>query len=392
VNQITQPYIVRVAAALITVILTVFALYYLKVVLVPLLFSIIFAVMIFPFCHRLEKWGFSRGFAAFTSVFFFTVLLGILAYIIFVQLSIFADHIPQISAKLNAMINDLRDFAAHKLKMKRSEVGNKIQEQITQLQNSSISSGSFSTLSSLLINIFLIPLYIFFLIYFRVFFIAFFYKLFYTVDKDVIDDTLQKMNAVIKGYLFGQLLDIIIIGAANAAALYFIGIGYPIALGFVIATLCIVPYLGMIVGSILALMVALITTDASWQPLTVFIVLWVIHVIDSNLVAPLVIGSRVSLNPLIAIFVLFLFGELWGLSGLFLALPITAILKVIFDMIPGLKAYGFLLGEPEKYHLKKHSYLHIRVLHRLVEKHGQNPMNESLPDEPLIVQPPRKED
>jgi predicted PurR-regulated permease PerM len=390
-KQIPQPYIVRFAAILVTVSLIVLALYSLKVIMVPLLFSIIFAVMIFPFCLRLEKWGVSKGIAAFTSVFLFTVILGVLAYIIFVQLGIFANHIPEISVKLNSMINELRDFAAHKLKMKRSEVGNRIQEQITLLQNSSISAGSLSTLSTLLINVFLVPLYMFFLIYFRHFFIEFFYKLFHNADRELIDDTFRKMGLVIKGYLFGQLLDIIIIGAANAAVLYFIGVGYPIVLGFVIAILCIVPYLGMIVGSLVAVLVAFMTTDSSWQPLTAFIVLWIIHIIDSNLIAPLVIGSRVSLNPLIAIFVLFLFGELWGLPGLFLALPLTAILKVIFDTVPGLKAYGFLLGEPEKYHLKKHSYLYIKRLHILIEMRSKKPISESLPGELLPEQPQKDE-
>jgi predicted PurR-regulated permease PerM len=188
------------------------------------------------------------------------------------------------------------------------------------------------------------------------------------------------MSLVIKGYLFGQLLDIVIIGAVNAIALYFIGISYPIILGFTISVLCIIPYLGMIAGSLIALLVALMTTDTSWQPLAAFIALWVIHIIDSNLLAPLIVGSRVSLNPLMAIFVLFLFGELWGLPGLFLALPLTAIVKVIFDIVPGLKAYGFLLGEPEKYHLKKHSYLYIKGLNRLVNKPKEEKI--PLPDEP----------
>ena len=135
------------------------------------------------------------------------------------------------------------------------------------------------------------------------------------------------MELVIKGYLFGQFLDILIIGAANAAVLYFIGVGYPIVLGFLIATLCIIPYLGMIVGSLLALLVAFITTDTSWQPLTAFVLLWIIHIIDSNLITPMIVGHKVSLNPLVAIFVLFLFGELWGLPGLFLAILPSAINK-----------------------------------------------------------------
>jgi hypothetical protein len=109
--------------------------------------------------------------------------------------------------------------------------------------------------------------------------------------------------------------------------------------------------------------------------------------IDSNLVAPMVIGHKVSLNPLVAIFVLFLFGELWGLPGLFLAIPLTAILKVIFDAVPGLHPYGFLLGEPQKYHLKKHSMLHVSVLQRKKDMENQKPLSESLPDEP-VAEPP----
>jgi predicted PurR-regulated permease PerM len=380
-RQIGPPYIIRLAAILISLSLLVLALYHLKIVLVPLVFSIIFAVMLFPLCIRLEKWGFSKGLAAFFSVFIGTLVLGFITYILVRQLSLFTDHLPQISAKMNAIIDQLKDYAVHKFNMKKTVAANKVQEQLTLIQNGLVPSLSFSVIGSLLINIFLIPLYIFFLIYYRHFFIEFFYKTFHSADKEVIDDTIVKIGIVIKGYLFGQFLDIVIIGAANAAALYFIGVGYAIILGFIIAVLCIVPYLGMIAGSVIALLVAFITTDTGWQPLTAFGVLWIIHIIDSNIVAPLVIGSKISVNPLVAIFVLFLFGELWGLGGLFLALPLTAILKVIFDAIPGLKSIAFLLGEPEKYHLKKYSYQYIHRLQAIMDLRKQKPISDSLPGE-----------
>src|SRR5438067_5736554 len=109
-RQIKQPYIIRLAATLISVTLIAFALYHLKVVIVPLLFAIIFAVMLFPFCMRLEKWGFSKGIAAFTTVLFTTIILGLLAYVLFMQLSIFTEQIPQLSQKFNLIMNDFRDF------------------------------------------------------------------------------------------------------------------------------------------------------------------------------------------------------------------------------------------------------------------------------------------
>jgi predicted PurR-regulated permease PerM len=350
------------------------------VVLVPLLFAIIFAVMIFPFCCRLEKWGFSKGLSAFISVFVTTLFLGFLTYLVIRQLSIFTEQIPQISDKVNHMINDLKNYAVHEFSLKKPIVTTKIDEQLTRLQNSSISL--VNLVPALLMNVFLIPLYVFFLIYFRHFFIEFFYKVFHDADKSLIDETITKLGLIIKGYLFGQFLDILIIGTANCLVLYFIGVGYAIILGFAVAVLCIIPYLGMIVGSVIALFVAMITTHTTWQPVTAFTILWVIHIIDSNVVAPYVIGSRISLNPLVAIFVLFLFGELWGLPGLFLAFPLTAILKVIFDVVPGLKPYGFLLGEPEKYHLKK-SAMYISHLQKIIDLRSKKPIAESLPDAPI---------
>jgi predicted PurR-regulated permease PerM len=378
-REIRIPYILRLAAILISLVLTVMMLYYLKIVMVPLFFSIIFAIMLYPVCIRLEKWGMARGLSSFLTVFMGTMVLGFLAYTFFVQLSNFAEQIPQVSARMSTLIDQLRDFLADKFSISKSVAADKIQEQLVVLQNNggAMLTNSLSTVSTLLINAFLIPLYIFFLLYYRHFFIEFFYKVFPTSEKEIIDDTIIKISQVVKGYLFGQFLDILIIGIANSIALYFIGVGYPIILGFCIAVFCIIPYIGMILGSLIAVLTALITTDTNWQPATTFIVLWIIHIIDSNLIAPMVIGSRVSINPLMGIFMLFLFGALWGLAGLFLSFPLTAILKVIFDTVPALKAYGFLLGEPEKYHLKRHSMLHIKRLHNLMERRKKKNTTES---------------
>jgi predicted PurR-regulated permease PerM len=369
-KEIKIPYILRLASILISLVLLVMMLFYLKVVMVPLFFSIIFAIMLFPVCMRLEKWGIGRGFSSFITVFLGTLILGFLLYTLFVQLSNFATQIPQITARLSAFIDELRDLMVKKFSMTKSAAGNKIKEQLAILQNNggAMLTHSLSTVSALLINAFLIPLYVFFLLFYRHFFIEFFYKVFTSSDRTLIDETILKISGVVKGYLFGQFLDVLIIGIVNSFALYLIGVGYPIILGFCISVFCIIPYIGMIIGSILALVTAFITTTSEWQPLTALMVLWIIHIIDSNLISPMVIGSRVDINPLMGIFMLFLFGELWGLPGLFLAFPLTAILKVIFDTVPALKPYGFLLGEPEKYHLKRYSLVHIKRLHSIVQK------------------------
>ncbi|TMI96287.1 MAG: AI-2E family transporter [Bacteroidetes bacterium] len=378
------PYVLRLASILIILFLIAAALYYMKVVFVPLLFSIIFAVMLYPFCLRFEKIGFSKGLASFVAVFITTIFLILLAYLIFRQLSIFFQQIPQLSEKTNKIIENMQQYASQNLRMKKTTFADNLKVQITELPNlaARMLGNSLPLITGVLIEIFLIPLYVFFLLYYRHFFLEFFYKIFPDSEKVLIDETLEKLEVVIKGYILGQFLDILIIGTVNTLVLYFLGIGYTIILGFGVAFLCIVPYLGMIVGSVIVVFVAVLTTNTTWQPLTAFSVLWFIHIIDSNIVAPNVIGSKISINPLVAIFILFLFGELWGLAGLFLAFPLAAVLKVIFDTIPGLKPYGFLLGEPQKYHLKKYSLLHIKRMQHIQEMKEHIPINEVLPGQP----------
>lgn len=378
------PYIFRLATIFVALVLLVAILYYLQVVLVPLLIAVIFAVMLFPFALRLEKWGFRKGLAAFVTVFITTLLLGFLVYLIIVQLSSFFQQVPAVQNRMNSILDSIKEFAAVQLGMQKTEAADRIQFHVNQLEDYSKAgfANFLSKIPTLMIHIFLIPIYIFFLIYYRHFFLEFFYKVFHAEDKTDIDDTVENIGLTIKGYVFGLFLDVLIIGAANTIALYLIGIDYSIILGFGVALLCIIPYLGTIIGSVLVFLVALVTTTTIWQPLTAFGFMWGIHIIDSNIVAPYVIGSKVNINPLVAILILFMFGELWGLAGLFLAFPLAAILKVIFDRVNGLKPYGFLLGEPEKYHLKKYSLEHLRGKQNIEEMKHQTPLSDVLPGEP----------
>ncbi len=383
-KKVKIPYIVRLATIFIALVLLVATLYFLRIVLVPLLFSIIFAVMLYPFALKFEKWGFGKALAAFVTVFITTVLLGFIVWLIIGQISTFFQQAPALTERMNSIIDSIKEFGSEQMGMKRVVVAEKVQEGVNNLENYSetMLANIIRQLPTFLINVFLIPLYIFFLLYYRHFFLEFFYKVFHSEERSEIDDTVDNIGLILKGYVFGLFLDVIIIGAANTIALYSVGIGYAIVLGFFVSLLCIIPYLGMIVGSVIVLLVSFITTETVWQPATAVGVLWIIHIIDSNIIAPYVIGSRVNINPLVSIFILFMFGELWGLPGLFLAFPLAAVLKVIFDRVNGLKPYGFLLGEPQKYHLKKFSLLHLKRKQQIEELKAQTPMSDQLPGEP----------
>lgn len=139
----------------------------------------------------------------------------------------------------------------------------------------------------------------------------------------------------------------LMVAVVNCIGFSWMGVEYPIFFGILTGLLLIIPYVGIWIATIFPILFSLI----SLSPANTFAVIaWVavVQFIEGNFITPLVVGSKVSVNPMVAMFAL-LIGELiWGIPGLILALPLTAIMKVIFDHVPALEAYGYLLGEAPK--------------------------------------------
>jgi predicted PurR-regulated permease PerM len=143
----------------------------------------------------------------------------------------------------------------------------------------------------------------------------------------------------------GLLTVILIVGTLQSAGLYFLGIENPVFFGMLAAVLAVIPYIGIMIGSILPALVALVTKDSAWYALGVIIIMQGIQFLESNFITPFIVGGSVSVNQIAALLALLVGGSLWGVIGMILAIPFTAIIKVIFDNVDGLKPWGFLLGD-----------------------------------------------
>lgn len=356
-------HVVRVACSLLIIVILVMMAYHLKLVVVPLLFSLIFAVMLYPLCKKLEYVGFTKGLAAFTSVFLSSVLLGVVLYFVYHQVIRFSEQGPQFIAKASELYDNLQASIADMFGVRRSSQSH-LQQQLAKLAENTemLVSGTVGFLGGFITDVTLIPLYVFFLLYFRDFFLEFFYKIIPSSDKEIIDLAMNQIYDVILSWMRGVLVVIVIVGVLNSLGLVILGIEYPFFFGFLASFLALIPYIGILIGSLLPALLALITKDSYWYALGVIGIFWFVQILEGNFITPYIVGKNISLNPLIAIFSLLLLGKLWGMAGLVLALPVTAIIKVVFDSVPMLKPYGFLLGEPQAYHLKRHSRLHIKRL------------------------------
>ena len=216
------------------------------------------------------------------------------------------------------------------------------------LKNSgSILTATFSTIVHSLTILILIPIFMFFMLYYRSFFFTFLVKVFPTTEKGTLRGIMGKTGSVVQGYLVGLLFVMFTVAGANSLGFWWIGIDYPIFFGIMTGLLLLIPYIGIWIGASLPILLSLATLSPS-HALAIIVWIATVQFIEANFITPLVIGSKVSINPLVAMLAL-LGGEmLWGIPGLILALPFTAIIKVIFDHVPTLQPYGFILGEAPK--------------------------------------------
>jgi predicted PurR-regulated permease PerM len=356
----------RSAAILLILVICFVILSWAADVIIPLLFAIIFSSMLFPICHQLEKWGCHKGVAAFLSVLAAGIATALFLGVVITQVIHLVGQTPQFVARLTTLLDKVETVVAQRVHIEKSTQADRVHLLLNKvLDNSSTYvSSTMSFTTNLLSQFLLVLLFSFFLLYLRVFFLEFFYKVFHSSDKLLIDDTMQKIYVVIQNYLLGLLKVIAIIGALDSVGLWALGIESPLFFGVLGGMLVIIPYIGIFIGAALPVIVALVTKDSYWYAGGVLGVFLFVHILEGNVITPYVVGSKVSINPLVAVFSLLLFGKLWGLSGLVLALPVTAICKIIFDTLPGFKAVGFLLGKPQKYHFKRYSSLHAKLRSR----------------------------
>lgn len=339
----------RLAYILISVVIIIYGMYILSDLLIPLTFAIIFALLLLPPTQRLEKLKFPRWLAITFSILLTFGILTLLFYLVYIQIMDLEEVFPQLLEKAGALYKKVQVFIRHNFHLSTYQQKVEGQKYLTEFikSNSSLIGNTLSVTTGLLGNLTIIPLYVFLLLLYRDFIRVFFYKAFKSVSSHRVDVVLMKIKNVVINYMVGLIMVIGIIGTLNTFGLYILGIEHAIFFGFLASFLVLIPYIGIAIGSLLPILFALITKDSAWYAIGVAALFGGVQFLEGNFITPYIVGSKVSINSMAAIIALIIFGNLWGIGGLVLALPITAIIKVIFDSIEDLRPYGFLLGDAD---------------------------------------------
>jgi predicted PurR-regulated permease PerM len=189
----------------------------------------------------------------------------------------------------------------------------------------------------------MVILYTFLLLLYRQLVVRFLLKSFKDHTKTV-HHILAETRYIIKSYLAGLIIEMIIVACLNCVAFLLLGVKYALLLGVISALLNLIPYLGIFIACILSMLVTF-TTNSAGTVVSVGIVLLSVHLVDANILLPKIVGSRVKMNALATIFGVVVGSAIWGIPGMFLAIPIVAILKVIFENVESLESWCILLGD-----------------------------------------------
>jgi predicted PurR-regulated permease PerM len=322
-------------------------LYVAQSIIVPIIYAIIFAIALSPLVDFFVRKKMNRIMAIALSLFivlFTTVLIGM---ILSSQMSVFAQAFPKLLDKFYQTLNNSVAWASKRFNISPVQLNKLIANTKNDLLNGSEAAigTTVNTMSRLLIVLVLIPVYIFMLLFYRPLLIEFIYRVFGQANRDEVHGVLVSTKTIIQKYLSGLLLEAVIIATLNSVGLLMLGIDYAIIMGVIGAILNVIPFIGGIIAVALPMTIAFVTISSLTYPLLVMGLYIIIQFIDNHYVIPKVVASKVKLNALISIIAVLAFGELWGIQGMFLSIPLTAIVKVICDDIEALRPWGFLLGD-----------------------------------------------
>ncbi|CAM3602066.1 AI-2E family transporter [Flavobacterium gelidilacus] len=346
---------------LLAFVLIVFLAYMLQDFLIPILFAILLSVLVYPIVRFFEKrLCFNRIISILIAILIFTTIIFIIFVLIGIQFQDIMDksdmYYDKILEKTNILIRETENSTG--IESEDIVGGDNIEVKEIVKRNSNKIFQFISSSGSILSDFVLTPLYMFFFLLYRSFLISFLYKATSKVsNKKNMRVILNQLYDVQQNYLVGLVSVMGIVGLLNSIGLLALGIDYPFFFGFLCALLLLVPYIGIIIGSLMPALVALATKDSYLYSVGVIAIFGFIQFIEGNFITPKITGSKVSLNSFASILVIILFSMLWGIPGMILALPITASLKVIFDHSVKFKSIGFVLGEAEeKYFTNKAKY------------------------------------
>ena len=346
-KELKFPFYAKASFIFIGVFAFIFMLYIGKSIIIPLIFATIIAIVLHPVVTFLVRLRVNRVLAITITLILTALLIVGLGTFLISQISRFSESWPKLVEKFDGYINEIITWASGYFDISPQKIIDWITKTKSELFNASGTAigQTLVNVGNGLIVILLIPVYVFMILFYQPLLIEFIRMVFGSDNRGEVSKIISEVKTLIQSYLSGLFIEAVIIAVLDTAALLILGIEYAILLGIIGALLNVIPYIVGLVAVAFPMVIALVTKTSPLYALYIMAAYYFIQLIDNNYIVPIIVASKVKINALVSIIVVLAFGALWGIPGMFLSIPLTAIIKVIFDHIEPLKPWGFLLGD-----------------------------------------------
>lgn len=342
-----QSPIIQFAFFMLGSVLLIYTLRVLDDILLPLVFSALFALLLLPLCRWLEDHRVGRVWAIILCLLFLVLIFVGVVLGFGSQLTQFKDEIPKLQVKLMEFFNNAQEWAHMKFGYQPMSLEEVKDSSIKALKKSggTYLGTTLNTTSAVLGNLAQVFIYIFCLLLYRDHLRQFMFR-FVTPDKRTsVLHTFDSIQTVVQAYISGLLKVIAIVAILNAIGLLALGVKFAIFFAIFASVLAIIPYIGIMIGATLPAIITLVETGSPLKAAGVVGVFVAVQFLEGNFITPMITGSQVSINPLAAILALILGNALWGTPGMILSIPLMAVIKVVLDSNKTTEPWGFLLGD-----------------------------------------------
>ena len=305
-----------------------------KIVLAPLVVSILLSFVLNPALEKINH--FVKNRLASTIILLlvlFSLISGVLS-LLTIQILSFYEDFPDISEQMVIVTKSVEELLEDNLGIRNVKVNEKIDNATETFLNSG--TNFFGTvldnIGDFLVYLSIVPIYVFFLLYYKTNIINYVKKIL-TPLKIKASPVIKEVSIIIQDYLKGMMIVMLILAVLNSLSLLILGVPYAIVLGVITALFTIVPYIGVIVGGLLVLSVSLFTQGDPETLYYILVMFGVIQFIEGNFLTPKIVGDKININPMLAILALLIGEQLWGIVGMVIALPITAVILIIIKNI-----------------------------------------------------------
>lgn len=331
----------------------------------PLLMAFFVSLILLPVYRFLRQQGLPNSMAIVLSILLMVVTGGLVIWFFTAQISKLLADFPQIRRTMLMHVHELSTFLGQKTHYSTEQQMQFLHEQSTKVLNSAggLLRGTLVSLSSVFVLLGLIPIYVFLLLFYKNLLIRFVFLWFPVERHDRVEEAMRQTETIIKSYLIGLMIQIAFIVAILGGILEVLGIPHALLVGIILAFMNLIPYVGIYAGTVLCMGIILASSQELLPILELVGVVFVVHFVDQNILRPRVVGAKVKINAFASIVGVVIGGHMAGIAGMFLSLPIIAILKIIFDRTDSFAQWGVLLGDENPAHNPLHK-MDLRIWRR----------------------------